>query len=229
MQDSRKGGLLLLSILLLISSTQLFSQGNKKMKDYSMDDLCRLAADSYLINGSTYVTARIIYTGLRQEPLYLNMLRNVADFFTEKNNEVAAVFYYYIYQNIAQLSEADKDHFMIMFSDAMYQFGLSKTKNGSKTTTLGDIYDYSKFDFDIDGLKKHTEQMIDEFDSIEDFIKIIGSTIGIISDFVEKPKSKDLLQLMPENVTLKNSYTKWMGEMPGEIITLEEKIAEMRK
>lgn len=229
MKDKKTGNILIAVLMLLLSGTQVFGQGKKTMKEYSLDELSRLAAASYLINGSTSVTARIIFTGLRKDPLNLNMLRNVADFFTENNNDVAAVVYYYIYTNIDKLGKEDKDHFMIMFSDAMYQFGLSKTKSGIKPTTLGEIYDYSNFDFDIEGLKKHTEMMISDFDSIEDFIKIIGSTIGIISDFVEKPKSEDLTQMMPENVALKGIFSKWLGEKPSEIIKLEKKLAGMKK
>lgn len=205
-------------------SVSMHAQEDMRIRDLSIDELAVLANGSYLVNGSTIITAELIYTGLRRDPLNIDMLRSLADFLTERNNEVAAVVYFYLYDQKDRMNESERNTFIIMFPDAMYQFRLSKPKDGRARITLRDIAEYNDFIFDIDGLQRHTEMMIKDFGSIENFLKIIGSTIGVICGFIDRNDNADFLSLMPENVKLNETYYSWMDSWPKEIEDLVKQL-----
>lgn len=224
-----KKSLLLLCVISLLTSCSSIDRQDKtellKLKDYSDNQLYKLSSLSYLLNGSTLTTARLIYIGLRRDPLNPQMLINAANFFTEEHNGIAAVIYYYIYTNKSKLDDERKNEFMILFSDAMYQFGLSTHKIKKDQITLADIYKYEDWIFDIKSLEEHTELIVKDFGDIETFIKIIGSTIGIMCNFVTEPEmNSSITSLLPESVVLTETYYFWINSIPAEVQQLEENI-----
>lgn len=191
---------------------QLSNISDNKLLDY-----CR---NSYRLYGSNITTARLIIQGLERKHNDLGFLSILADFYTEKINEVAAVVYYFIYINREQLMLDDYDYFMRMFSDAMFQFGLSKMKiNGAPT--LGNIFDYTKWNFDIESLKLHSNNLSDDYGSIELFIDAVIGKLGQLCGFYKKYTGANPKEEIPRNLEKSDEYFKWLKSFPDEISKLD--------
>jgi hypothetical protein len=209
---------MLFSTLVLVSPA--FSQTLRIMKDFSQEELVALSMKSYMAYGSNITTARIIYQGLRQNKYDPGMILSMADFFSETRAEAAAVIYYYLYNKRQDFDSELLRRFMIMFSDAMYQYGLSKHKTKEGPLTLGDIYNYEDFDFDMDSLSQNADRFIPEFGSVENFVFIMQSMVGMICGFVQKVDSKTITDYLPENIRLTTDYEKWLNSFPKKIENL---------
>jgi hypothetical protein len=205
---------IILTIGLVFLLFDAFGQDTPKMSDFTIDDLVSMSSTSYLLNGSTYLTAGLLFQGFQLDKTNIRLIATMADFFTESEPRVAAVVYYYLYSNIGKFDEKSRNTFMIMFSDAMYQFGLSKHKSKKGKLKLGDLMNYNDFIFDIDGLKQHSDLFIAGFGSIEEFIYTIENTLGVNCGFVEKSNSKDINRYLPGNILLTSEYSNWLNSYP---------------
>ena len=196
----------------------------KSMKNFTHEEIVDLANGSYVLYGSTTTTARLIFHGLSRDHLDAWMLLAMADYFTETQPPVAAAIYYYLYQERTKFDEKLTKRFMTMFSDAMYQYGLSKHKSKKGTLTLGDLLKYENFDFDIAGLEKHAMETTKDFGSIEKLILIVESSLGMSCGFVERVQSKNLDDYLPEHVHLSKAYSEWLDGLPSEIEQIQARL-----
>lgn len=153
----------------------------------------------------------------------------LADLNTEKDPNVAAVFYFYIYKHLNELDNEERKRFMVIFSDAMYQFNLSKHKDKENPLRMKDIMEYDSFKFDIEGLEKHVNGMIKDFKTIENFIEIMVSSIGMGIGFLERKDDKDVLSYLKDNMKTTVEYNTWVNSWPSEMSRITKIIQSKKK
>jgi hypothetical protein len=210
------------AILICLSFTAnlAYCETIRKMRDFSQEELVDLSIKSYIAYGSSMTTARLIFQGLWNNKLDPGMMVSMASFFTETQPEVAAVLYYFLYEKRLDFGSDLLDRFMATFSDAMDQYGLSKHRTKKGPLTIGDICNYEDFDFDIESLSKHAKTVIPEFGSLETFIFVMQSKLGMMCGFVENRDTRAIKDYLPENVRLTKDYKKWLDSFPKEVENL---------
>jgi hypothetical protein len=217
----RKVSLIMVCLMVLILPIEGQDKPSRMM-DFNHEDLVSLAQGSYALYGSNLITARIICQGLQRDNWDPWFILSMADFFFEDQKEVAAVLYLYLYQKKQAFDMKLHNSFMIMFSDAMYQYGLSKHKTKEAPLTVGDIYNYSDFEFNIGALEQHAAAMTKEFGSIDNFVLIIESSLGMSCGFVEKMQSKNIADYFPDKVHWTKEFDSWLEGYPQEVKRIQE-------
>jgi hypothetical protein len=221
-----------IGILLLITGTAVANgtrESTQTMKEMSVERVIELAGFSYMSSGSTQTTARLIFHGMNTNRFDNRLLLEAANFYTEMAPPVAMVFYYYLYTQKETFDEKFAHYFMVMFSDAMNQYGLAARKDDKIQLSLGDIYEYGSFVFDIGGLSKQAESAAAEFGSVEMSIYVFENLLGTIAGFVPKAEAGDHKKYATATVTTTEEYSVWANSYPEEIKQLEKAYAEMEK
>ena len=164
--------------------------------------------------GSTMLTGRLIFRGLEADRFKPEMLLEAANFYTEVSPPAAAVFYYWLYSRREGFGPEFLRYFMIMFSDAMNQYGLAKSKSEKRDLTLGDIVEYGDFEFDIEGLKAGVQAPIEQFGSIERCILIFENVLGRQVGLVAKNAAGDYSDYATATVRTTDEYRAWLASWP---------------
>ncbi len=225
--------LLVAAGILLFVAVTAGANGEKEkilvMKDFPVERIIELAKFSYIYSGSTATTARLIFHGLYTRRLDNQLLLEAASFYTEIMPPVAMVFYHYLFTKKGTFDTKFANYFMIMFSDAMNQYNLAAHKDNKKQLTLGEIYEYESFVFDIGGLEKQAESAATEFGSQENSIYVFENLLGSLAGFVSKVTDGDYTKYATPTVATTEEYAVWSNSYPEEIRQLEKAYAEMER
>lgn len=197
----------------------------KKIKDLTLEEIVELSKKSYLLYGHSFITGGLLFHGFQKENNNINLIASMADFFTESNPDAASVIYYYLFERKDDFKEDDYRKFMVMFTDAMYQYGLAKHNFKTEEITIGDLSDYSSFQIDFEKLTDHVIHAIAGFSTIENFILVLESSLGIICSFLEKKDTQNMLDLLPAEMIKTDDYYKWIETSPKEIKKLQRIIS----
>jgi len=219
----------ILMTLVLFIGVNSYSQEARKISDFSLNEINEYINFSYMFYGSNLTTAQLLFRGASFNRFDNEVLLGYANFFTENSPPLAMVFYYYLYKKLGTYNPIFKDSFMLMFSDAMNQYGWATNKKGKQQLTIGDIYEYDNFIFDIGKLKEKVQDAIIEFGSLENAIIYIQNILANRASFIEDKKSTDYSDYLKSEVVTTEKYQNWLNTYPEEIRKLDELIKEAKK
>jgi hypothetical protein len=192
----------------------------RKMADFDLASLRELSLKSYIVAGPNLVTGRLIFQGLKAEPMDPGLLLSMADFYFELQPSLAAVIYWRLLSGIDGYDEDLHARFMTSFCDAMYQFGLATRPDGKKDLSLADFADYGAWTFDFDTLGNHAKGAAAEFGSVDNFVLVLETALGMQVGFVEKKPAESYEDYMPANVRLSPEWDAWLASFPEEVKSL---------
>lgn len=199
-----------------------FAQKEKSISELSLEEITELVDLSYMFYGSNLTTVMLLFRAASMDRFNNKVLLGYANFFTEEAPPLAIIFYYYLYNKKESFNPEFNKSFMIMFSSAMNQYGWATHKQGKKQLTLGDIYDYSNFDFDIGKLKENVQKTTTDFGSIENAILYIQNLLANRAGLIEDSTDQNHSDLFKVEVTTTSMYQNWLKTYPEEIKKLDE-------
>jgi hypothetical protein len=212
---------LALSLAALPASSQAAQAGAPaKMGDLDLPALRHLATKAYALQGFSLTSGRLIYQGLHTDGQDPEMQLLLADFYLETQPALSAVMYWHLLPQVDNFGEELHDRFMASFCDAMYQFGLATRRDGKTDITIADIVDYGAWVFDFETLGKHAAGAASEFGSIDTFVQVLETALGMQVGFVEKKDAAGYADFMPEKVTMTPDWQEWLSSMPEDVAGL---------
>ena len=200
----------------------------KRIRDLSFTRVKELADFSYLQNGSNQLTAKLLFHGALADRFDYQLLLGFANFHTEKESGIAMIYYYYLYLQKDEFDEDFRRHFMVMLSDAMNQYGLAKPKIFKEVLTLGDIFDYEGFVFNITELERHADSAIKQMGSLKNVILVSENMLGWKVGFINPNTYKDYSDYASPNVSITKEYEQWLDGYDNEIVVLDDLISNSK-
>lgn len=206
----------------------------RRVKDLTINELADYASTGYALYGLTPFTASIAYQGLKLDFQNVSLLQVMADLLVENEPpQLSACVYEYLYLNQNKMTSKQKRYLDASYASAMWIWGLSKRKDGSKDTQMSSFYDSSLFEFNTTGYKAMIASVVSVAGNLDAALKgvhrLLGYYGGLLEPVDEKRKltMKDFFQ--PDCLRIAAKYTQWLDSPLDDFRELDRRDKQLRE
>ena len=206
----------------------------RKMKDLTVRELAEYATIGYSM-GSQFITARLIYQGLSTDFDDYELLQALADWFVESKmvqiRPLSACVFEYLHRRKPELNQRQSESLDMKYASAMWIWGLSKRKDESEYTQMGDfLKNRGIFIFDMKTYNEWIASVTTDSGSLQAAVHGARNFLGMVSNLIELIVPRESFQpselFFDERWQNTDEFCKWLESdlsVLAEIIRVKER------